>query len=351
MKKNQFSPPQKIHSLMWAHTHTAVLKTAVELDVFTQIARGRTTVQGISRATGSSNRGIEMLLNALVGFQLLMKKGRKYGLTPESREFLVKESPFYLGKMILLIGGMASGSRISSRRTQGGAENLWRNLTRAVKTGKPVKMRSNQEERKKFWPILVEAIFPGSYIKARGLAQSWNPPRGKTPYRILDVAAGSAAWSIPFAERFQGVRVTALDYPEVLKATRKFARRLGVSSQYSYLPGDLDVLDFGREEYDLIILGNICHSLGARKSQKLIQKSFRALKKKSHLLIADTLPNEQRDGPLFPLLFALNMLLHSEEGDTFTLAEYKRWLTHAGFKGVKTLEIPPAPSPLIVARK
>ena len=336
MDKDRFFPPRKIHEMRWAHTHTSILKTAVELDVFNHIAQGRTSVQGVARASRSSTRGMEMLLNALVGFELLRKNRVRYRLTLESRVFLVKGSPLYLGKNFLL---------------RGASMELWSDLTRAVKRGKPVRTKSISALRKRFLPELAKAIFPGSYIKARALAQSWNYPRGREEYRILDVAAGSSAWSLPFAERFKGVRVTALDFPEVLLITSKYARELGVGHQYSYLPGDLEVVDFGRDGYDLIILGNICHSIGVRKSQRLFRKCKRALKRKGHLLIADSLPNDRRDGPLFPLVFALNMLLHSEEGNVFTFREYKSWLTKAGLQGVKTLKVPQAPSPLILARR
>lgn len=326
--------PVRIHSLIWAHTHTQVLKTSLELDVFSLIAGGHQTVQEIAKASRTSKRGMEMLLNANVGLGLLRKNGDEYELTEESRQFLVKGSPLYMGKIFSL---------------RGVRENHWGHLTKAVKKGKPVKMRFHPG--KKFWTHLVEAIFPGSYLKAKTLLEAWKVPQRKEVYRILDVAAGSGAWSIPFADRYKRVRVTALDYPEVLTTTRKYARKYGVSSQYSYLPGDLEVLPFGKETYDLIILGNICHSLGVRKSQRLFQKSYEALKNNGHIVIAETLPNENREGPLFPLLFALNMLLHSVEGNTFTLKEYRDWLTKAGFRSVKTIRISPAPSPLILAKK
>ena len=75
-----------------------------------------------------------------------------------------------------------------------------------------------------------------------------------------------------------------------------------------------------------------------------------ALKDGGLLLIAEVIPNDTRTGPALSLLFGLNMLLHTEQGDVFTLREYREWLKGAGFKKVTTIEVP-APSPLILATK
>jgi hypothetical protein len=68
------------------------------------------------------------------------------------------------------------------------------------------------------------------------------------------------------------------------------------------------------------------------------------------LLIADMVPNDERTGPVFPLVFALNMLINTEEGDVFTMKEYTRWLNEAGFKKIWTVDAP-GPSPVILATK
>ena len=68
------------------------------------------------------------------------------------------------------------------------------------------------------------------------------------------------------------------------------------------------------------------------------------------LVIAEMIPNDARTGPMFPVLFGLNMILHTAEGDVFTMAQYKQWLKHAGFSSIKTAEID-SPSPLILATR
>jgi hypothetical protein len=68
------------------------------------------------------------------------------------------------------------------------------------------------------------------------------------------------------------------------------------------------------------------------------------------IAIAEFIPNDDRNGPPYPLLFAVNMLVHTEDGDTFTFQQMSGWLTEIGFKQIRKVEVP-APSPIIVAVK
>ncbi|MER3445364.1 MAG: hypothetical protein C4291_00360 [Candidatus Dadabacteria bacterium] len=167
---------------------------------------------------------------------------------------------------------------------------------------------------------------------------------------ILDVAAGSGAWSIAFAEAIPEARVTVVDFPEVTRITRQFTERFGMAERYDYIEGNMREVDFGHNRYDLVTLGQIIHSEGRIWGERLIRKSYRALKGGGLLLIAEMVPNDSRTGPLIPLLFGINMLLHTENGDVFTMREYRDWLKKAGFKKVTTIEAP-TPSPLILATK
>ena len=118
----------------------------------------------------------------------------------------------------------------------------------------------------------------------------------------------------------------------------------------SHLEGNFRRCDFGEAKFDVGILGHICHSEGAARTQQLFARVHRALKPGGLILIAEMIPDNERESALFPLLFAVNMLVNTEEGNTFTFAEYRQWLEAAGFHHVRRLEAP-SPSPLIVANK
>jgi ubiquinone/menaquinone biosynthesis C-methylase UbiE len=307
----------------------------VELDIFTHIHNGKRTAKEIARAADANPRATERLLNALVGMDYLDQKKGNYTLKPVAEAFLVRGKEAYLG-------GIVNETKMTWAQ--------WANLTDAIKTGRPFTAVDTETDGKQFFPQLVEAIFPMSYGNSR-TAVSMLP--GKTRERIktiLDVAAGSAAWSLAFAQAIPEARVTVLDYPEVTPVARRFAEAFGVADRYEYLEGNLREIDFGRDRYDLVILGHIIHTEGEKWGKKLIKKAYRALNDGGTLLIAEMIPNDTRTGPMLPLLFGLNMLVHTEAGDVFTMKEYREWLKAAGFRKVQTLDVP-GPSPLILATK
>jgi 3-hydroxy-5-methyl-1-naphthoate 3-O-methyltransferase len=117
-----------------------------------------------------------------------------------------------------------------------------------------------------------------SYGAARGLVAALPAAKLKKVSRILDVAAGSGAWSLPFAQALPEARVTAMDYPEVTAVTRDYAREFGVADRYDYLEGDLRQVDFGSKQYDLVILGHIIHTEGEKWGKVLLSKCCKALK-------------------------------------------------------------------------
>jgi len=326
--------PMKFISDLWAARFSLTLVAAIDLDIFTVIAQGKKTAAQIAAAIKAPQRGVERLLDALVGIEYLTKKGTKYGLRPIAATYLVSTKHTF-------IGGMADETKITLPG--------WTQLADVIRSGKPVSAVDTAEGRE-FFPRLVKAIFPLTFGGARSLVQKFPPAKLKKIERILDVAAGSAAWSLPFAQALPNARVMAADYPEVTAVARQYAAMMGVADRYDYLEGDLRQLDFGQKQFDLVILGHILHTEGEKWGKALVKKSFTALKPGGTLVIAEMIPNDKRTGPPFPLLFGLNMVLHTAEGDVFTMAQMKQWLKQAGFSSVKTVEAD-GPSPLILATR
>jgi 2-polyprenyl-3-methyl-5-hydroxy-6-metoxy-1,4-benzoquinol methylase len=316
--------------LQFAMAGTQVLGTACRFEFFTRIHEGKTTAAAIAQAAKTNERGTAMILDALCPFGLISKKDGKYGLTPVSDEFLVKTKPTYV---------------------HFDADHFWKSwgqLPEVVATGKPLTKVESKEVAEAFFPQLVRALHiigrePGK--KAAAIAG-----KGKTGLQVLDIAAGSAVWSIPFAEQDKTARVTAQDFPKVLETTKEFVAKHGVNQQFDYLPGDLKSVDLGKERFDVATLGNIVHSEGEKSSRDLFKRLHAALKPGGQVVVVDMIPNDERTGPPFPLIFALNMLLHTEVGSTYTLAEYKAWFKDAGFSRVETHDIG-IHSPLVVAHR
>ena len=323
--------PMMLMDTAWGFTRTQVLESGVELDIFTQIGRGHTNSKSLAQAIGASERGVRILLNALVGLRVLEKVGGQYQLTEGARIFLCKDSPAYMGEWLLHVNQLMPA---------------WEHLTEVVRTGVPPKKVEGDGDRGEFFSKLVAGLFtmnaPGAQAAAKAMVGQ------RSGLRILDIGAGSGVWGIAFAQRDPLARVTLADYPKVLAVATQFVAQHGLANRFEYLAGNFREVDFGREQYDIALLGHICHSEGARNTQTLFQRIRRALKPGGRLLIAEFLVDEERRTETFPLLFAVNMLVNTEEGDTFSMSEMRTWLGEAGFKTVEMLEAP-APSPLIVA--
>jgi SAM-dependent methyltransferase len=311
------------------------LVAAVELDVFSQIAEGKRTAKDVAEAAGASPRGMAYLLDALTAIGYLRKTGSRYNLQPVSAMFLVRRKTAYMG-------AIAQAMSLTW--------DAWKDLTQVVRSGRSAEAVNVAEKGKEFFPKLVASIFPGNFAASSAAVSRLPEKERRKIHRILDVAAGSGAWSLAFAKAIPQARVTTVDFSEMTPITREFAEKLGVAARYEYHEGDLRQLDFGHDAYDLVILGHIVHSEGEKHGKELLQKSYAALRPGGKLLIAEYVPNDARTGPAMPLLFGLNMLLQTEEGNVFTLREYRAWLKAGGFRKVATIPVPP-PSTVILATK
>jgi 2-polyprenyl-3-methyl-5-hydroxy-6-metoxy-1,4-benzoquinol methylase len=311
------------------------LVAGVELEVFRHVATGKRTVKEIAEAAGASTRGMASLLDALTAIGYLRKSGGSYALPPISAAFLVPGGKAYMG-------AMAHALSLTW--------DAWKNLSEAVRSGRSADAVDVAEKGKQFFPKLVASIFPGNYAAATVAASHISERERRKIRNILDVAAGSGAWSLAFAKAIPEARVTTVDFPEMTPITRGFAEQFGVAARYDYLEGDLRQVDFGKKAYDLVILGHIIHSEGEKHGKELLAKCHSALRPEGKLLIAEYVPNDARTGPPMPLLFGLNMLLQTEEGAVFTLREYRAWLETAGFGKVAVVPVPP-PTTVILATK
>ena len=328
--------PERIHQFAFAYAVPLILESAIRHHVFDTLDHGPKSLHQIHLDTGASERGLAAILNALVGFEFLSKDAQEiYSLTAESAAFLVSHKPGYHGPLFEHISGQLMPQ--------------WMTLDQVVRTGKPAQRVNSEQAGTDFFLQFVEAIFPLSYPGARNLGNHLGLAKTKKPVRVLDLAAGSGVWGIALAEQSPLVSVTAVDWEPVLAVTQKVARQHGVAERLTTVGGDLLKVPFG-QDYQVATLGHILHSEGGERSQKLIQKTFAALAPGGTIAVMEFLVNAKRTGPPMGLLFAVNMLVNTEAGDTFSFEEISEWLREAGF--VKPRLLPgPGPSPLVLATK
>lgn len=328
--------PERIMQFAWGYAPPLVLEAAIRHRIFDELDAGPMSVPELHHATGCLPRGLVPILNALVGLGFLARDEHElYSLTPESSMFLVSHKPTYHGGFI--------------RHTSEHILPKWLQLNEIVKSGVPARALNQQDEGSEFFQKFVSDLFPVNYPIARELAAHLNLDAASETITVLDLAAGSGVWSIALAQSSRAVRVTAVDWSGVLPVTRATAARFGLADRYTFVEGDLREANFGTG-HAVATLGHILHSEGKARSKELLAKTFRALAPGGTVAIAEFLVNAERSGPLNGLIFAVNMLVNTDDGDTFSFEEISDWLCEAGFVRPRTLAVH-GPSPLILATK
>jgi precorrin-6B methylase 2 len=328
--------PERILQTVWSFAPPLVIEAAVHHRVFDLLAKKPMSLDELTVATGASSRGLSAIANLLVGLALLSRDDEgRYALTPESDAFLVSHKPTFVGGIF---------RHMSSQLLP-----KWLRLSDIVSTGKPAIAVNSADEGAPFFAEFVEDILPLSYPSARMLAEALHLSQVTRPVSVLDLASGSGVWGIALAQASPHVAVRAIDWPEVLPVTQRVAERFGVAERFTMVAGDLLQADFG-SSHQVATLGHILHSEGAERSRALLRRTHAALAPGGTIAIAEFLVDSDRRGPLNGLIFAVNMLVNTASGNTYSFDEISNWLTEAGFTSPRQLP-GPGPSPLILATR
>jgi ubiquinone/menaquinone biosynthesis C-methylase UbiE len=335
MAKKKSLTPERIMQFAWGYAPTLVIEAAVRHGIFDLLDKNPLTVAQIVAKTGASQRGVKAILDVLVSLQLLQRKGERFALTPESATFLVSTKPSFYGALFRHVSEQLLPS--------------WLQITDVVRTGRPALKVNARKDGAKFFADFVESLFPLSFPAASALGEHLRISKSSAPFSVLDIGAGSGVWGIAIAKQSPHVRIHAVDWPQVLKVTRRIAQKHGLAERLSTAAGDFFEADFG-DGHRVATIGHILHSEGRERSQRLLKKVFDALAPGGTVAIQEFVPNDDRTGPPNALIFAVNMLVNTETGDTFTFAEMSQWLRKAGFKNPRLLNVPSV-SPLVLADK
>jgi ubiquinone/menaquinone biosynthesis C-methylase UbiE len=317
--------PEQLVETLFAFVRTAVLKAAVDLELFTHIARGRRSADEIAGAANADGRATRVVLDALVAQGFLGKREGGYSLNPVTEMLLVKDSPSYAGDF----------SRIITN------PRLWQamgELAAIVRTGTPPEAMIEVPDHE-FWVEFGEASEKTSQLPAGMLADMLDGDR-TAPLEVLDVACGSGVYGFSVLERFPQARLTSLDWPSVLNHARKVAERRGVAQRITWLGGSAFEATLPPSRFDLVIVSHFYHHFPAAQNIELSKRLFAALKPGGRISVHDWVADDARAERTQALMFAVVMVASTPQGDVYTLPEYRSMLEAAGFRGVRLEEIP-----------
>lgn len=326
--------PERIFSLLNAFQQTAVLKSAIELDIFSTIGAGRTTAAQIAEKSNASERGIRILCDFLAIMGLLAKADGRYSLTQESAFFLDRKSPACLNSVIGFLSAPWHKKNIEA-------------LTAAVRKGGSVGMEGdNTKPQDEVWVSFAKSMAPLTIPAANFIAQLVGAPEGQ-PMKVLDIAAGHGNYGITIARKNPNAQIVAVDWPAVLTVALENAQAAGVSDRYTARAGSAFETELG-DGYDFVLLTNIFHHFDPPTCEKLMLRVHSALKPDGKAITLEFVPNEDRVTPPVPAAFSLNMLVGTEAGDAYTLAEYDKMFRNAGFGKTVLQQVPNSPQQVMI---
>jgi SAM-dependent methyltransferase len=291
-----------------------VLLTAYELRVFTALGRGPRSAGQVARAAKADPRAMDRLLDALCCLGFVRKKAGNFSNSPAAARYLVQGRPDYLA-------GLGHAVQLW---------DTWSTLTDAVRRGRGVFKAPPRRGREFFVPFIA-AMHARAVPQAQSIVTSL-PLAGVR--RVLDVGGGSGAYAMAFARAKPGLRATVFDLPQVAPLTRGYVRKAGLSQRVDVRVGDYDQDAFPGGN-DLVFLSAIIHSCSPAGTRRLFQKCARALNPGGLIVVQEFVVDEDRTSPAFSVFFALNMLVGTPGGDTYTESEIRSWLEGAGFGAVK----------------
>jgi predicted O-methyltransferase YrrM len=163
------------------------------------------------------------------------------------------------------------------------------------------------------------------------IARAYNPQRFT---KMLDVGGASGTYTIAFLREDPHLKATLFDLEPVIPLARKRVESEGLTDRVSFVDGDFykDDLPGG---HDLVLLSAIIHQNSANENKDLYRKALHALVPGGTVLIRDHIMNDARTKPPAGAMFALNMLVNTSGGDTYTLGEVKDGLEETGFVNVR----------------
>jgi predicted O-methyltransferase YrrM len=294
---------------------TCTLHAAVKLDIFTTIGDEAMNGKTVAEKIGADTDAVDRLLNALAAMGLVEKKENTYLNVNAVGRFLRKDSKAYLGFMILHHHHLVES---------------WSKLDQAVLTGKPVRTRSSFNDESVREAFLM-GMFNNAMLQAPHLVENID----LSAYRnLLDMGGGPGTYAIHFCLQNPQLQAVVFDLPTTRPFAEKTIAQFGLSERISFMAGDY-VTEAMQGQHDIVWMSHILHGEGPADCQNMIQKAAKMLTSGGMLLLHDFILDDTRDGPLFPTLFSMNMLLGTPEGRSYTQQELVKMMKQVGLSDIR----------------
>ncbi len=313
--QNDYLKPDEIRALANSFQQSRILLTAIELDLFTILDKQMLPSKEVALKINCNEHATDRLMNALVALGFLRKVHGKFYNSENASQYLVKGKPEFMGGLFHSLG----------------LWNTWGSLTESVKAGTSAAEHKPSPGGIDWLESFIGAMHYRGVKEAKITALMLDLTNVN---KMLDLGGGSGVFAMEFIKKNPNLNALIFDLPNVIPITNRYVEQEKMTEKISFLNGNYLVDDFGGG-YDLIFLSAIVHINSFDENNFLIKKCYDSLNAGGQIVIKDWVMNEDRTEPAGGAFFALNMLVGTERGDTYTETEMKSWFTNAGIKKIE----------------
>jgi 2-polyprenyl-3-methyl-5-hydroxy-6-metoxy-1,4-benzoquinol methylase len=270
----------------------------------------------------ADERALFIMLEALCNLGYAKKRLDRYSITDKGRVHFIEKGKDYVG------GSLPHFLEIME---------AWIKLPEIIKGEKP-----ELKERDVAAFMNAMASKPDKAVEE---TVDYCLKRKKNAKNVLDLGGGPGKYSKAFVNN--GLNAVLYDLPDTIDYV-KTQFDLGNIKKLTLKKGDFTsefVNEFSHESFDIVFMGNICHIYSEKENRELIGRISNILGSNGMIAIEDFV----RGRSPMAELFAVNMLANTKGGNTYTEAQFREWLTDAGFHKIEVIDLAEKRSQLITA--
>ncbi|MGA2558932.1 MAG: methyltransferase [Terracidiphilus sp.] len=312
--------PEHILQTGTAFWASKTLLSAVEMEVFTELAKHPEDLDTLTGRLGLHPRSSRDFLDTLVALGFLERQDGVYSNTQETDLFLDKRKPSYIGGMLEM-----ANQRLYPH---------WNNLTRALRTGQPQGEGGPGDET--FASLYADPKRLKGFLKAMtGISRGGNMAiAAKFPWAKYTTVAdmGPAQGDLLAQIALKNPHLTCLgfDLPEVGPVFEEYMEENGLQERVRFQGGSF--FTDAMPKADVITMGHVLHDWNLEEKRLLIAKAYQALPEGGALIVFEALIDDDRRKNVFGLLMSLNMLIETPGGFDYSGSDCLGWMKEAGFR-------------------
>jgi 3-hydroxy-5-methyl-1-naphthoate 3-O-methyltransferase len=303
-----------------------VAAATIGLDFFSWLLKSPADEKTICSSLGLAERPVDVMLTLFCAMGYLERKGGAFGLTEVAREFLVRDSPWFVGPYFAYFKDRP----------------IYQGLLETLRTDRPGGW-SGVKARKPWAEAMQDDAFAQEFtgsMDARGvyvgpvMAERLDL---RKHHHVLDIAGGSGIYACCISAVHPHIKATVFDRPPVDRVAARCIAKRGCSDRVSVAAGDM-FQDPLPAECDVHLWSNAFHDWGAPTVKLLAAKSFAALPPGGMIVVHDRHLNREKTGPLHVAAHSV-FLMAGTEGRYYSITEIEEYLSSVGFTAFDYREV------------